>query len=159
MNIFFDGWSGLIRVVAIAPCAYAVLVLFLRISGKRTLTQLNAFDLVITVSLGSVLATLVLSKQTPLFDGIAAMALLIGLQWIVAFASVRSRTVRDLVRSEPALLARDGACDAAALRRNRVTEDELLQAVRASGRMSIADTRYVYLQTDGNFAVIGTDPL
>lgn len=157
MTIFYDGLAGLIRVIVIAPCAYAALVLFLRVSGKRTLTQLNAFDLVITVSLGSVLAALVLSKDTPLLDGLIAMAILIALQWIVAFTSVRSKTVRNLVRSEPTLLVNEGACDVVALRRARVTEDELLQVVRASGRCAISETRFVFLQTDGNFAIVGKE--
>lgn len=157
MEIFFDGWAGVVRIILIAPCAYAALVLFLRISGKRTLTQLNAFDLVITVSLGSVLATQVLSKDTPLLDGLVAMATLIALQWMVAFTSVRWKAVRDLVRSEPTRLVNEGVCDLLALRRARVTEDELLQVVRASGRCTISETRFVFLQTDGSFAIIGRE--
>lgn len=154
MVFFFDGWDGVMRVIVIAPCAHAALVAFLRTSGKRTLTQLIAFDLVITVSLGSVLATQVLSKDTPLLDGITAMALLIALQWVVAFASVRSHPVRKLVRSEPTMLVDEGATDAGALRRHRRTEDELLQAIRASGHCAVFETRFVFLQSDGSLAVI-----
>lgn len=153
-QIFFDGWEGPIRIALIAPAAYAALVLFLRISGKRTLTKLNAFDLVITVALGSTLATQILSRDTPLFDGLLAFALLIALQWMVTFVSVRSRTFRKLVRSEPRVLLRNGAPQLQAMQRERVTETELLQGVRASGGQELSDALVVYLQTDGSLAVI-----
>ena len=55
--MLFDSWAGLGRTLLVGPLAYVALVLLLRISGKRTLTKLNAFDLVVTVALGSTLAT------------------------------------------------------------------------------------------------------
>jgi hypothetical protein len=93
MQMFFDGWSGIVRIVLIAPAAYLALVAMLRITGKRTLTKLNAFDLVITVALGSTLATQILSRDTPLADGVAGMAALVALQWVVTAVSVRSGLV------------------------------------------------------------------
>src|SRR4051794_24742339 len=56
--MFFHSWAALGRVLLVGPLAYVALVLLLRVSGKRTLTKLNAFDLVVTVSLGSTLATM-----------------------------------------------------------------------------------------------------
>ncbi|MFN2441460.1 MAG: DUF421 domain-containing protein, partial [Thermoanaerobaculia bacterium] len=67
--MFFDDIQGLIRVFVISILAYVALVLFLRVSGKRTLTKLNAFDLVVTVALGSTLATIILSKDVALAEG------------------------------------------------------------------------------------------
>jgi uncharacterized membrane protein YcaP (DUF421 family) len=62
-NILFESWMGLARVAIIALCAYASLVFLLRITGKRTLSKMNAFDFVVTVALGSTLATTLLSKN------------------------------------------------------------------------------------------------
>lgn len=59
---FFISWEGVVRVLVTSVLAYVGLVLLLRISGKRTLTKLNAFDLVVTVALGSTLATILLSN-------------------------------------------------------------------------------------------------
>ena len=73
--MFYDGWMGLVRVVVAGTCAYAALVLLLRISGKRTLAKLNAFDFVVTVALGSTLATVVLSSSVALAEGVVALAL------------------------------------------------------------------------------------
>ncbi len=101
--MFFDGWTGLVRVAVVGTCAYGALVVLLRISGKRTLAKLNAFDFVVTVALGSTLATVLLSSSVALAEGVLALALLVALQYAVAWASNRSTTVERLVKSEPDL--------------------------------------------------------
>ncbi len=156
-TIFFDGWRGPIRILILAPMGYATLVLFLRVSGKRTLTKLNAFDLVVSVALGSTLSTQILSKDTPLLDGVLAFGSLIALQWLVTFTSVRWPLIRKIVRSDPTRLLADGVPLDAALRRERLTESELLQAVRAHGGEALSDARAVYLQTDGSLAALLKD--
>ena len=64
--IFFNGWSVLGRTLLIGVLAYVSLVFMLRVSGKRTLAKMNAFDLVVTVAIGSTLATIVLSRSVAL---------------------------------------------------------------------------------------------
>lgn len=129
----FQGWPGLARTGVVGALAYAGLVLFLRISGKRTLSKLNAFDLVVTVALGSTLATILLNEDVALAEGLVAFATLIGLQWAVAWTSVRWQAFARSVRAEPTVLLRDGEPLAPAMRRERVTESELLGAVREAG--------------------------
>jgi uncharacterized membrane protein YcaP (DUF421 family) len=106
--MFFNDWTGLLRVVIVGILAYLALVFLLRISGKRTLSKMNAFDLIVTVALGSTLATVLLSRNTALAEGIAAFALLIGLQYIITWLSVRSQRVAKLVKAEPSLLFSGG---------------------------------------------------
>ena len=106
--MFFDNWLGVLRVLVVGVVAYAALVLLLRVSGKRTLAKLNAFDLIVTVALGSTLATVVLSKSVALAEGLAAFILLVGMQYLVAWLSVRSPRFSDLVKSEPTLLLHQG---------------------------------------------------
>jgi len=84
-------------------CAYAALVLMLRVSGKRTLSKMNAFDFVVTIALGSTLASLLLSKDVPLAEGLLALGLLISLQWVVAWMAIRFTGWRMLIKSEPRL--------------------------------------------------------
>ncbi len=129
--MWFDTWVGLGRVAVVGVCAYAALVLFLRTSGKRTLAKMNAFDFVVTVALGSTLATIVLSKDVALAEGVLAFAVLIALQFGIAWLSVRSATVRRLVKSEPTLLLHQGTWLPEAMAAERVTAEELRAAVRA----------------------------
>ena len=156
--MFFQGWSGLGRVLVVGVLAYAALVLFLRISGKRTLSKMNAFDLVVTVALGSTLATVLLSKSVALAEGLLAFGLLIGLQYVVAALSVRSRTWRNLVKSEPRLLMYRGELLETALRDERVTPEEVRSAVRGAGLADLAQVHAVILETDGTFSVVEDRP-
>ena len=74
--MYFNGWESLLRTLVVGVLAYVSLVVFLRISGKRTLSKMNAFDLIVTVALGSTLATVLLSKDVALAEGALAFALL-----------------------------------------------------------------------------------
>lgn len=154
MNVFFDGWLGLIRTLIVGVCAYAALVLMLRVSGKRTLSKMNAFDFVVTVALGSTLATVLLSKDVALVEGVAAFALLIALQFVITWLSVRSKTISGLVKSEPALLWHRGKFLRGAMRKARITEGELLAAMRSQGQATLESVEAVVLETDGSFSVI-----
>lgn len=153
-GVFFDSWATLLRTLVVGVLAYVTMVAFLRISGKRTLSKMNAFDLIVTVALGSTLATVLLSKDVALAEGALAFALLIGLQFVVTWTSVRARWVRQLVTGEPRMLYYRGELLADALRSARVTVDEIEASVRASGLPALADAESVILETDGSFSVI-----
>lgn len=153
-DVFFDGWEGLARTLVIGVMAYVVMITFLRISGKRTLSKMNAFDLIVTVALGSTLATVLLSKDVALAEGALAFAVLIGLQFIVTWSSVRARWVRKLVTGEPRMLYYRGELLSDSLRKARVTVDEVEAAVRSSGMAALDDAESVVLETDGSFSVI-----
>ena len=154
-DMIFQGWSGILRVLVVGTLAYVGLVVTLRVSGKRTLAQLNAFDLVVTVAIGSILASVLLSKSVALAEGLTAFLLLIGLQWLVATLSVRSERFAGLVRSEAALLMRNGRVLEDALRRERVTRTELMSVIRASSVPDPDKVTAVILETDGSFSVVG----
>jgi uncharacterized membrane protein YcaP (DUF421 family) len=153
-DLFFSSWSDLGRIAIIGPLAYMSLVLILRISGKRTLTKLNAFDLVVTVALGSTLATILLSRSVSLADGVLALSLLIGLQFAITWLSVRSPGFSQLVKSEPTLIARGGEFLDGALRQQRVTREEVMAALRGEGLDSIDKAEAVILETDGSISVV-----
>ncbi|WP_447007896.1 DUF421 domain-containing protein [Saccharothrix isguenensis] len=155
--MYFDSWNGLGRVVLVGVPAYAVLVVALRLSGKRTLSKMNAFDLVVTVALGSTLATVVLTSQVALAEGVLALVLLIVAQFVVAWSSVRARVVRKMVRSSPTLLVWQGQRREGAMRGQRVSEPEVLQAVRSQGLGGFDQVAAVVLETDGTFSVIPAD--
>jgi len=153
MTMFFNGAQGLLRVVIVGVLAYVMLVVALRLTGKRTLSKLNAFDLIVTVALGSTLATVLLSKDVPLAEGITAFVLLILLQYAVTWTSVRSKRVRNWVKAEPRLVFRDGDFLEQAMREERVTRDEVLAAIRQQGHADAAAVHSVVLETDGSMSV------
>lgn len=155
--MLFQNWSGIVRTLLVGVLAYAALVVFLRVSGKRTLAKLNAFDLVVTVALGSTLSAVLLQESIALAEGLTALGLLILLQYAVTFISVRSGAFADAVRSEPALVVRGGTPCAEAMRRERITQAEVESAVRSSGGRSVTDAEAVILESDGSLSVILKD--
>ena len=153
--MFFNGWFTLLRTGVVGILAYAALIVFLRFSGKRTLAKMNAFDLIVTVSLGSTLATIALSADVALAQGVLALALLVTLQFVITWSSVRWGWVRRTVTGEPTLLLFRGEYLQAALQRARVTEEEVRAAVRSCGVPALEEVEAVVLETDGSFSVIG----
>lgn len=152
--MWLDSWLAVARILLIGTATYALLVVVLRLSGKRTLSQLNAFDFVVTVSLGSTVATIVLNSDVSWLEGGTALTLLAGLQFLVAWTSARWPRARAAFTAEPALLLVDGQIRHEALRRNRLTDSELRQAVRMQGTGDLSQVKAVVLETNGKLSVI-----
>ena len=160
-DLFFDEATVLLRTLAVGVPAYVALIVFLRFAGKRILSKMNAFDLVVTISLGSTLATILLSRTVSLLQGVLALALLIALQFTITWSSVRAPWVRRWTTGEPTVLLHCGTMRPAELRRVRVAEDEVLAALRGAGLSTVEQAEAVVLETDGSFSVIprtGTSP-
>ena len=153
-DALFTGWDPIIRILVVGAAAYLALVVVLRASGKRTLSKLNAFDLVVTVAIGSTFSSILTSKDLALAEGVAALALLVGLQYAVTFLSVRIKEIDRLVKSEPTLLLKDGEPLPGALRRQRVTPDELRAAIRTSGGAELSHAAFVVLESDGSLSAV-----
>ena len=123
----FDlNWMEIGRIILLGFMAYIVLIIMLRLAGKRSLAQLNAFDLVITVSIGSVFATIMLDSKVSIFDGIAALFVLIALQWLFSFSSKKSDTFDDIVTADVALLYYSGSYFYKTMKKERIREDEMV---------------------------------
>jgi uncharacterized membrane protein YcaP (DUF421 family) len=152
--MFFDTWTGLVRVVVVGSLAYGALIFFLRISGKRTLTKLNAFDLVVTVALGSTLATILLSESVALTEGLVALALLIFLQLAISWLSTRSERFQSLIKAQPALVMHRGKFLDGPMRAERLTREEILAVLRESGVSDPSLVAAVVLETDGSLSVL-----
>jgi uncharacterized membrane protein YcaP (DUF421 family) len=144
----------LLRTAVVGSLAYLALVAMLRISGKRTLSQMNAFDFVVTVALGSTLATILLTQDVPLGQGLVALALLIGLQFLITWTSVRSARVSNLVKSEPTALVWRGRMLPEAMARERMLEEEVDAALREHGLAGVEQAELVILETDGTISVV-----
>lgn len=156
--MFLQSWSDVLRTLLVGGLAYIGLLVFVRVSGKRTLASMNAFDFIVTVALGSTLATILLSQDVALAEGLAAFLTLIGLQLAITWLSVHTDVVPRLVKSQPTLLAFRGELLPKALTEQRVTESEVLQAMRREGVASLESVHAVVLETDGSFSVLPSPP-
>lgn len=152
--IFFDGWHSMVRILVVGLWAYVLLIAMLRVSGKRTLSKMNAFDLIVTVALGSTFATVLLDDGIPLAEGLLALGLLVGLQFAITWLSVRSVRFKAMIKSNPTLLVNRGCYLEPALKRQRVTHDEIGAALRESGFMTLSEVNLVVLESDGSMTVV-----
>ncbi|HUP44939.1 MAG TPA: YetF domain-containing protein [Thermoanaerobaculia bacterium] len=152
--MWFDGWDSIGRTILAGAVAYVAVVIVLRVSGKRTLAKMNAFDLIVTVALGSTLSTVLVSKDVSIASGVVALAMLVVLQYLVASLMIRSKRFQRLVKSQPARLFAAGHFDDEKMREERIVHEEVLAAMRSSGYTDPAQVEEVYLETDGSLSVI-----
>ena len=151
--MLFDSWTSLGKTLLAVLITYPLLILVLRIGGKRTLSKMNAFDFVVTVAIGSLVASTVLTG-TPVANGVAAVALLVALQTAVTWLSVRSNGFEALVKSRPTLVFHGGRFMEDAMRNERVTREEIRTALRTGGVSQVEGVSAVVLESDGTFSVM-----
>ncbi|MFE7630279.1 DUF421 domain-containing protein [Kocuria sp. NPDC057446] len=157
VNFFFDGWEPVARILVVGTLGYTALVLLLRVSGKRTLAQMNSFDFVITVAIGASFGRILTAREVSVLEAVTAFVLLITLQHVVATLQLHSRRFNRLVTAEPTLLLHRGEVLHHALRRARITEKELGGAVRKHGLGSLQEAEAVVLEADGTLSVVAPD--
>lgn len=151
--MIFDDWNGVLRIAVTGVLAYLLLIVMLRFSGKRTLSKFNAFDFIVTISIGSMLSSIIITKSIPLVDGIAGLAVLIGLQYVITWLSIRSERFQNLIKSQPTLLVHRGVFQESSMKTERVTREEIETALRGSGKSEMTPALSVILETDGSLNV------
>ncbi len=126
----------------------------LRTFGKRTLSKMNAFDFIVTIALVSTLSTVALNNSVPLVDGLITFLLLISFQYIITWISVNNKRFKKLITSNPTMLVNKGNIYEKALRKERITEQELYIAIRENGYSTFEDVDVIVLETTGEISVI-----
>lgn len=150
----FSNMNPFLETTVTGIIAYIAAIIFLRVSGKRTLAKWNSFDFVVTIGFGSVLASALLSTKDTFGKAIFAFALLVLFQYIITWIAVRSSAVQKLIKSEPSLLLYKGQMYRDVMKQERIAEGEILAALRTSGISAIENADAVILETDGSFSVL-----
>jgi uncharacterized membrane protein YcaP (DUF421 family) len=154
ISMFFENWDKLLNIFFIGILSYIAMVFLLRISGKRTLSKWNAFDFIVTVALGSSLATSILSKDVKFSEGVLGFTVLIFLQFLVTWLSVRIKRFQKFIKAEPAFLLKKGKFLRDVMKYERVTESEIHAALRSKGISDTTEIFAIVLETDGSFSII-----
>lgn len=152
--MFFNAWSDIGRVLVVGGLAYAGLVLLLRLTGKRTLSKMNAFDLVVTVALGSTLATILLSKDValppqPALAGRSFFLYIASMRWVTrkppkmftaAKAAASAPAPRE-IQTLPACSSAPATPAAAAIKAPTMITEEIafVTAIRGVCRAGVTD--------------------
>lgn len=143
-------WEFVLRAVIV----YAVLLGMIRLSGKRTMGQFTAFDMLLIVLLGNAVQNALLGSDTSMSGGLLLAATLIVLNWLVGFATSRSRRVERLLEGAPVVLARNGHVYRDVLRRELVSRDDFAKAMRESGCSDVDRIHLALLETNGHITIL-----
>jgi uncharacterized membrane protein YcaP (DUF421 family) len=132
-------------------------LVLLRMMGKRSLGQLSPFDLVIIIALGSAVGDPMFYDDVPLAHGATVVAVVLALYLVVSRAAQRSPQVERFLDSTPTILVRDGVVDENALRRQGMSENELVESLRLEAIASIDEVAIAILETSGRVSVLRKD--
>jgi len=138
--------------VARGVIVYMVLLVLVRLSGKRTVGQFTPFDLLVVMLLSESVSNALSGDDNSVPGGLIVAVTLIALNLLVGFISSRSRAFERALEGEPVLLGRDGRIFEDVLRRHRVGKGEMEEALRKAG-CTLQDMRYAFLETDGEINV------
>ncbi|WP_291725886.1 DUF421 domain-containing protein [Bernardetia sp.] len=153
-DIFFTSWENIAKVCIMTFFAYLAIIFLLRISGKRTLSKMNAFDFIVTVALGSILASTSLNKKIAISEGVTCFAILIVMQYIITWLSVRFKFVKNLITSKPILLHYKGELYEKVMKKERITLDEIYLTARKQGIDNLKDIDAIVLETTGDISIM-----
>ena len=147
-------WEFVLR----AAVVYLVLLVLVRLSGKRTVGQYTPFDMILVVLVGNAVQNSMIGEDYSLLGGLVLVTTLIGLNWLVGVVSARNRAVERLVAGEAVLLARDGEAYARVLRRHHISDNEFLEAMHEAGCTGVHEVRQAVLETDGRISIVKCQP-
>ena len=133
---------------------YILIIVMVRVVGKRTTSEFNNFDWIINVAVGSLAASGILLRNVASVDAIAAIVVLAACQFVTTKLVMRSDDVANVVKAEPTLLTHKGEYLRDAMARTRISEEEIKTALRAAGITANADANWVVLETNGTMSVI-----
>ncbi|MDR3740438.1 MAG: DUF421 domain-containing protein [Terracidiphilus sp.] len=137
---------------------YLVLVLLLRIFGKRELAQLNPFDLVVLLSLSNTVQNAIIGDDNSVTGGVVGAIGLLTINWLVVRVLFRSPRLTRVLEGRAATLIRDGQIDRKALERESLTHTELVEVIHRQGFEHIHDVKRCELEPNGTFYVEPFDP-
>ncbi|HEX8110861.1 MAG TPA: YetF domain-containing protein [Kofleriaceae bacterium] len=152
--MLFDSWHSMLHVATRAAIAYLVIVAGLRVIGEQALAKMSAYDLIVTITLGSVVAEIPFAQHIAVVDGIAIMITFVLLQEVIRWAQARSKAARRLVAEKPRLVVWEGHVLDDRVQKWRLTVDEIRAAVRRAGLAGISDVQAVVLENDGEWSVV-----
>ncbi len=137
---------------------YLVLILLLRLFGKRELAQLNPFDLVVLLSLSNTVQNAIIGDDNSVTGGVIGAFSLLAINWLVVRVLFRSRRLTRVLEGRAAILVRNGQIDQRAMDRESLTREELLAVVHRQGFEGFHQVRKCELEPNGTFYVEAFDP-
>jgi uncharacterized membrane protein YcaP (DUF421 family) len=139
-------------------CVYLVLVVLVRLFGKRELAQLNPFDLIVLLSLSNTVQNAIIGDDNSITGGIIGAFGLLAVNWLVVRTLFKSPKMTRLVQGRSTLLVRHGKIDEKALKQEVMTHEELMDVIHRQGFEHLNQVAKCELEPNGTFFIEAVDP-
>lgn len=151
---FSINWQQVIGIALSVIGFYFFLILFTRIVGLRSFSKLSSYDLAMTVGIGSILASTVLSKSTSLLQGVFAIGMLFMLQALLSIIRRKFKSIKSLLDNQPIILMADGEYLWDNLKEAKLSTNDIKQILRKNGIKSKSEVFAVIMETTADISVI-----
>ena len=152
--MFFQSWGDVGRAALVTATVFIAVVAMLRVVGQQALAKMSGYDLITSVTIGSVVATVAITRSIAVSEALAALVTLLALQELVRWLQSRNLMMHHAVREPPRVVLWDGELLEDRLRESRVSADEVRAAVRKAGLRAFSEARLVVLENDGEWSVV-----
>jgi len=156
-QIFECSWDDIFGILSTAVVVYVLVIIYIRMLGKRSTSELNNFDWIVTVSVGSIAASTVILEDVSIIEGGVSVLILLVLQYVVTKIMYSSKKIRMVIKSTPQLLLFEGNFIEANMKKERILKPEVYAAIRQQGLKSIKQIYAVVLETNSKISVIPND--
>jgi uncharacterized membrane protein YcaP (DUF421 family) len=157
--MIFPGGHILLQVVLRTAVIYCVVLLGVRLSGKREVGQMTPFDLTLLLLISNAVQNAMTGPDTSLLGGVVAAATLLTLNYFIAEVSGGNRRFRKFIQGEPSLLIHDGEVITSHMAKEHVSMDELQRALREHGIATYHDVALAVLEVDGSISCLKYDEI
>lgn len=153
-KLFAVDIETIIRISITTITIYLLVIVAIRLFGKRSTSKMNNFDWIVTVAAGSIVAAIILNKSISIPHGGLSIIVLLGMQYVVTKIMFKSPKVREVVKSTPQLLLYEGEFIDENMQKERILKAEVYAAIRMQGHKSIKQIYAVVLETNAQFSII-----
>jgi len=155
MEVYFKpDWVNLAQIAITAPIMYVFVIIWIRLTGIRSTSQMNSFDWIVTVAIGSIFASTIIFKQMMVLEGMFSIVLLLVMQYTLTSIVSNFDYFRKVMKATPSLLFFEGKFLDDNMRKERIVRAEVFAVIRQQGYKSTDDIYAVVLETNANLSVI-----
>jgi uncharacterized membrane protein YcaP (DUF421 family) len=133
---------------------YVVVILSIRIMGKRQIGDMQPGELVITILISDLAAAPIIDREIPIFIGAAPIVVLVFVEVVISKLVLRSIFMRRLMNGHSAIIIRDGKIDQILLKKLRISVDDLMELLRGENVFDVSTVAYGILETNGSMSVM-----
>ena len=144
-----EWWQMAIRAVIV----FFVMIIYIRVGGKRAFAEWGALDIVLSVIIGSVLSRAI-TGNSPFFPTLVAGLVLVALHRLIALIAFHSNTIGPWVKGNPNCLVKDGEFNKKIMQQKQITKHDLEEAMRLNGMISLDEIDSAYLERNGRISII-----